>query len=225
MGQPAGEGERSMGLERLVFFSDAVFAIVITLLVLPIAAEVDVPEAGGGGLARQVWALWPKVLSFVISFLVIGQFWIAHHRMFELVRRYDQRLLWLNLVALLTVSFMPFPTALLGVSSTPGDQFAVVFYAASMTAASAALSVTWLYLLRAGLVDQGLERRVARYLTTRALLTSALFLASVGAAFLGLGAAIVFWLVLLPAARVLLARRHRRSSPEQAGQSRATRSR
>lgn len=119
---PADAGERSTGLERLVYFSDAVLAIVITLLVLPIAPEVDLPEAGGG-LARQVWALWPRVLSFVISFLVIGQLWIAHHRMFEVVRRYDQRLLWLNLVTLLTESFMPFPTALLGAHSTPSDHF------------------------------------------------------------------------------------------------------
>ena len=224
MDDPTGAmDERSTGLDRLVFFSDAVFAIVITLLVLPLAAEAELPE--GDGLAGQVWALWPKVLSFVISFLVIGQFWVAHHRMFVVVRRYDQRLLWLNLVVLLAVSFMPFPTALLGASSTPGDHFPVVFYAASMTLASASLSATWLYVLRAGLVDPELDPRVARLFTTRSLVTLAVFVASIGAAFLGLHAAILFWLVLLPAARVLLARRHRRLAAAPPGQSSATRSR
>jgi uncharacterized membrane protein len=226
MGASSAAGdERSAGLERLVYFSDAVFAIVITLLVLPIAAEAELPDADGG-LARQVWALWPRVLSFVISFLVIGQFWIVHHRMFELVRRYDQRLLWLNLLVLLTVTFMPFPTALLGAHGDAGDRFPAVFYAASMTVTSASLTGTLIYVLRAGLVHEGLDRRVARYLTRRAVLTTAVVLASVGVAYLlGLGGAIVCWLVLLPAARVLLARRHRRSVPAPAGQSRATRSR
>jgi uncharacterized membrane protein len=219
---PVSRDEGSMGLERLVFFSDAVLAIVITLLVLPLAAEVDLSE--GAGLAHQVWVLWPKMLSFVISFLVIGQFWIAHHRLFVLVRRYDQRLLWLNLIFLLTVSFMPFPTALVGANSTPHDHFAAVFYAASMTLASLALTCTGLYARRGGLLHRSVDRDTVTYLNARSVVTTALFLASVGAAFLGgLRAALPFWLILLPAARTLLARRH--DAPERAGQSRATRSR
>ena len=211
-----------MGLERLVFFSDAVLAIVITLLVLPLAAEVDLSQ--GAGLAHQVWALWPRMLSFVISFLVIGQFWISHHRLFVLVRRYDQRLLWLNLIFLLTVSFMPFPTALVGAHSTPGDHFAVVFYAASMTLASITLTATALYATRAGLLDRSIHRDTAAYLLTRSVATMVLFLASIGAAFLGgLRAGLLFWVLLIPVARLLLARRHH--APERAAQSRATRSR
>ena len=199
-----------MGLERLAFFSDAVFAIVITLLILPISVDVALPEEHGG-LAPQVLALWPKLLSFLISFLVIGQFWIAHHRMFEHVRRYDHALLWLNLVSLLTVSFLPFPTALLGAHSTSDDHFAVIFYAASLTVASVALTVTWLYALHVGgLVDETLDPSAATQFTMRSVLTSALFLVSAGAAFFGLPAAMVFWLVLLPAVRMLLARRYRR---------------
>lgn len=211
-----------MGLERLVFFSDAVFAIVITLLVLPLAAEVDLLE--GAGLAHQVWALRPKLLSFVISFLVIGQFWVSHHRLFMLVRRYDQRLLWLNLLFLLTVSFMPFPTALVGAHSTPQDHFAAVFYAASMTLASLTLTGTGWYARRAGLLDLSLDHDTAAYLLTRSVATTVLFLASVGAAFLGgLRAGLLFWVLLIPVARLLLARRQ--AAPARAGQSRATRSR
>lgn len=86
-----------------------------------------------------------------------------------------------------------------------------------MTLASVAFTGTWLYALRAGLVDQTLDRRTTSYLTTRAMLTFALVLASVGAAFFGLRVAILFWLLLLPAARVLLARRQRRLAAEQAG--------
>jgi uncharacterized membrane protein len=130
------------GLERMVFFSDAVFAIVITLLVLPITAEVELDEAGGG-IAHQVWALWPRILSFLISFLVIGQFWIAHHRMFGLIRRIDRPMLGINLVGLLTITFLPLPTAILGADTPPGDAFPAVFYAISLSAASFMLAVTW----------------------------------------------------------------------------------
>ena len=111
-----------LAFERLVFFSDAVFAIVITLLILPLAAEVELPETTGG-VAHQVGELWPRILTFIVSFLVVGQFWIAHHRMFDRLQRYDTGLLWLNLLSLLTVSFMPFPTAVLGANSTVDDRF------------------------------------------------------------------------------------------------------
>jgi uncharacterized membrane protein len=202
--------KKPLGLERIIFFSDAVFAIVITLLVLPLTAEIELPE-GGRDLTEHVWGQWPKVLSFLVSFLVIGQFWIAHHHMFEYVRRYDQGLLWLNLVSLLTVSFMPFPTALIGARLQTDAAFPVVFYAASMTLASITLTVTWLYAVRRDLVDPATPASEIRAFTGRAFATSAVFLLSVGAAFLGLPVAVLFWLVLLPLARVLLARTSARS--------------
>jgi uncharacterized membrane protein len=194
-----------MALDRIVFFSDAVFAIVITLLVLPLATEADL-GGDAGGLASRVLDLWPKVLAFMVSFLVIGQFWIAHHRMYGLLRRHDLVLMWLNLISLMTITFIPFPTALLD-ADAPGDHFPVVFYAASLTLASLSLFVSWLYALRFGnLVDERLDRRATDQVTVRSLATLAVFLVSVGAAFFGLGAALACWLVLLPVTRVLLAR-------------------
>ena len=147
----------TLGFERLVFFSDAVFAIVITLLVLPLTAEIELPE-GGRGLAGAVFERWPTVLTFVVSFLVIGQFWTAHHRTFGLIERQDQTLLWLNLVGLLTVAFLPFPAAILGARNETGDAFPVAFFAASMTLTSCALTATWLYAARSGLVRPSLGR-------------------------------------------------------------------
>src|SRR5215212_7039470 len=114
--------EPSLGFERVVFFSDAVFAIVITLLVLPLTAEIDLPEESAD-IAHEIWQHWPTMLSFVISFLVIGQFWIAHHRMFSHLRGYDRPLIWLNLVSLLSVCFLPFPTAVLGAHATTHNRF------------------------------------------------------------------------------------------------------
>ena len=198
--------ESSLGFERIVFFSDAVYAIVITLLVLPLTAEIDLPESEEG-LARQVLALWPSVLTFGVSFLVIGQFWIAHHRTFSHLRRHDHGLLWFNLVALMTVAFMPFPAALLGSHSTTDDAFPVVFYAAGLTLTSAALTATWLHAVRRGLLDPALTTQQTTAITVRSLATTAVFAASVGAAFAGLTVAVVFWLVVLPVVRLWLTRR------------------
>jgi uncharacterized membrane protein len=207
---PAASGapatESSLGFERIVFFSDAVYAIVITLLVLPLTAEIELPE-GEGGLAHQVLALWPSVLTFGVSFLVIGQFWIAHHRTFSHLRRHDLGLMWFNVVALMTVAFMPFPAALLGSHSTADDAFPVVFYAASLTLTSAALTALWLYAVREGLLDPSLTTRQTGAITLRAFATTAVFAASVGAAFAGLTVAVTFWLVVLPAVRLWLTRR------------------
>jgi uncharacterized membrane protein len=212
MAVPAkSSGESGLSFERVVFFSDAVFAIVITLLVLPLTAEIELPDQPAD-VAHEVWRLWPRALTFAVSFLVIGQFWIAHHRMFIHVRNYDHVLLWLNLVSLLTVSFLPFPTAVLG-HADAGDRFPAMFYAASMTVTSLALTVTWLYASGAGrLVDDQLDLRTRREFTLRSAATTAMFLVSIAAAWFGLYAAMVCWLVLLPAARLLLGSRHRGSA-------------
>jgi uncharacterized membrane protein len=202
---PADEDAGTLGFERLVFFSDAVFAIVITLLVLPLTAEIELPE-GGGNLAAQVLDRWPTVLTFVVSFLVVGQFWTAHHRTFGLISRDDSVLLWLNLGILLTVAFMPFPAALLGARQGSDDAFPVVFFAASMTLTSCALTATWLYAARRGLVRASVGRDLIRLVTIRALVTSGLFILSVPAALLGLPVAVVFWVGVIPLARALVVR-------------------
>jgi len=204
------DDEVSLSFERLVFFSDAVFAIVITLLVLPLTAQIDLPAEMD--VVSRVRGAWPHIHTFVITFLVIGQFWIGHHRLFDRFRRYDRGLLWLNLLCLLTVAFMPFPAALLGSQSSATHHFSVVFYAACMTATSLTLTMMWIYAVRRGLVDQSLDPHLSAEFTLRAVLTSAIFLLSIGAAyFLGLLAAVTVWVALLPAARSLASRRYRAS--------------
>jgi uncharacterized membrane protein len=194
-----------LGFERIVFFSDAVFAIVITLLVLPLTAEIDLPEDGVSS-AEHVADLWPRILTFLVSFLVVGQFWIAHHRTYGRVRAADHTLVWLNLLTLLTVAFMPFPAALLGARTDTTDQFPVVFFAASMTVTSAMLTVMWLYTWRRRLVDHDVDIAEARVISLRAFVTTGVFAVSIPVALLGLWPAIALWLVVLPAARLAVAR-------------------
>jgi uncharacterized membrane protein len=194
-------------LQRLVFFNDAVFAIVITLLVLPLTAEVDL--APGAVFAAELWQLWPKMVGFIVSFLVVGQFWVVHHRLYSRFSACNAALIWLNLVSLLAVSFMPFPAAVLGEHSHTGTHLPVVFFALSLTVISATFTLTWLYALKAGLVDGDLTPSQRAEGTVRSLLATAVFLVSVPVAFLGLLPAALCWVVLLPLVRRVVVRRQR----------------
>lgn len=119
-------------LERLTFFSDAVFAIAITLLVI----EIRLPplhHATESDLANALLQLIPQYVGFIVSFFVIGRFWLGHHRAFGQLSRVDDKLVWRNLLFLLTVAFMPFPTAI--ISEFPASRVAVGLYACWLMAA------------------------------------------------------------------------------------------
>ncbi len=155
--------ESGLSFERVVFFSDAVFAIVITLLVL----ELKVPhinEHTEPALRHALIALLPRVAGFVVSFLIIGLMWIEHHRIFRYIANYDAGLLWRNLLLLLCVSFVPFPTALF--SENFWSRTAFILYAASFGAVATAKLWIWRYAMSANLlksdVTPQLERRILR---------------------------------------------------------------
>jgi uncharacterized membrane protein len=132
--------------------------------------------------------------------------------MFSHLRSYDHPLIWLNLVSLLSVCFLPFPTAVLGAHATTHNRFPAMFYAASMTFTSLCLTALWLYAsTKDRLVRADLDQHTRRDFTVRSLATTGMFLLSVGAAAVGLYVAVAFWVVLLPAVRVVVGRRHRRA--------------
>ena len=129
----------TQGLDRLAAFSDGVFAIAITLLILPLAdAEIDQNDVG-----RSLAELAPRGLTFALSFAVIGRYWIVHHDNIRALVRSDRGLLVLNLVFLFCIAFMPFPTSVLG--ATSDNAAAVILYAATIIATSIALAALWWY--------------------------------------------------------------------------------
>jgi uncharacterized membrane protein len=103
-----------MGKSRLEAFSDGVFAIVVTVLVLDIRLPALGPGAHSAALLAALAALLPKILSFVLSFAFATTYWVNHHHFFQTVRHANRTLLWLNSLFLLTLVFIPFPTSLLG---------------------------------------------------------------------------------------------------------------
>lgn len=103
------QGDNTRELDRIIFFSDAIFAIVMTLLILDIPVPEIAPGLAQAELPSRVLELWPKFFSYVLSFLVIGTYWLAHHGTYRYIESYDRGLMWLNLLFLLSISFVPFP--------------------------------------------------------------------------------------------------------------------
>ena len=111
---PAVQEEENFQLERIALFSDAVFAIAITLLII----EIRIPELHAETLTdrmllRELLPVVTKLIGFLISFFVIGLYWFSHHRMFRYVTRVNHKLLWNNLLFLLPIVIMPFSTSFL----------------------------------------------------------------------------------------------------------------
>ena len=135
---------------RLEAFSDGVFAIAITLLIL----EIKVPPPGAAGeLGPALARLWPSYLALVTSFANVGVMWINHHRLFALIERTDEGLLGLNLLLLLGVTLVPFPTALLAEHLRGPDQrVAGVVYAGTFLVLALIFNLLWRHARRGGLV-------------------------------------------------------------------------
>ena len=153
-------------LERLKAFSDAVFAIAITLLVI----EVHVPRLDTLDDTAYLAALAhliPSFMGFMLSFLTIGALWIAHHRLFGVLDGYEPRLMWPNMLLLMVIAFMPFATALM--SSNPLARVPEVFYSATLLAAGLLQLLLFQLALRPARVRTGVPPEELNALRWRAL--------------------------------------------------------
>jgi uncharacterized membrane protein len=126
---------------RMEAFSDGVFAIAITLLIL----EISVPESAFEDLWSGIAHEWPSYLAYVTSFLTIGGIWAAHHGIFRRLAYANQRLMLLNLLLLMAVSFLPFPTKLMAeaIHDEGAARTAVIFYGGTLLVISLLLSALW----------------------------------------------------------------------------------
>ncbi len=156
---------RMLRTTRMEAFSDGVFAIAITLLVL----ELSVPEGSEENLLRAVLQQWPSYLAYVVSFATVGAIWLAHLAVTEHLHHADVWWLRINLLLLLVVSFLPFPTRLLAQSISHDDaaKVATVVYGITLLVAASVLSTLWRYAVAQKLVSSETDAAELALLTRR----------------------------------------------------------
>jgi uncharacterized membrane protein len=174
--------EVAMNKGRVEAFSDGVFAIAITLLVLTIAQPSDYSK-----LARQLLDRWPSLAAYVVSFLVIGIMWLNHHTVFSYVQRIDHGFFYRNLVLLMTVVFIPYPTEVFGeaLRTGAGERTAAVFYSIAMTVNGLAWVSLWLHAsIRRRLLNDEFPESQRRSSTVLFVAGAGVYLVSIGIAFI-----------------------------------------
>jgi uncharacterized membrane protein len=191
-GDEAGEGPNT----RTLAFSDGVIAVAITLLIL----EIRLPEDFGGFTDAELWSalltLWPRFAAFLLSFAVIGVYWLNHHRKFDQIVKSDTGLKWLNLLFLLTICVIPFVTAVIAQNA---GFVGTAIYAGVMMLCGISLGLLWAYADRKGMIDPRCPRDERRRVLAGTLAVPAIFAISVPLSFAHPDAAKFFWLLIIPA--------------------------
>ena len=180
---------------RIVAFTDGVFAIAMTLLVL----TLEIPA--GSDLGDELTNRGDEFFAYFLSFAVLARLWLAHHRFYGAVKRFDARLITLNLFYLAFIALLPFTTEMLGNYSD--DSLGVALYAANMTIISLAFVVQIIHCYRDDLMHEDAREYEARFAGPGNWLPAIVFGASIPIAFVSPAAAELSWLLLFVAARAL----------------------
>jgi uncharacterized membrane protein len=187
----------------MLALSDGVIAIAITLLVL----EITVPEIPVGSpisvLPVLIFEQWHEFFGFVLSFLVIGSYWVNHRRIFVHIERHDKGIVWLNLLFLLMVAFIPFASSIF---ATYPDQFGIMFLSGTLALTGFTLALLWSYASWKELVEDGLTSRTVEIQAARFLASPAVFVLSILVTAFNPFFGILTWLLLIPVTAVFQSR-------------------
>jgi uncharacterized membrane protein len=167
---------------RVEALTDGVFAVAMTLLVLDIKVPELQPPLDISQLPARLLALWPKFLSYTISFVILGVYWVGHHIQLSFIRRMDRPLLWINLLFLLWVVLVPFSTALL--SEYPMTQIAITVYGLNLIAIGITLALHWWYATaETRHVDPDIPPALVRGALLRTLMAPSVYVVAIAASF------------------------------------------
>lgn len=202
------ELKKEFQLERMILFSDAVFAIAITLLALEIKVpQIDKHIVTDALLGEKLDELIPKFIGFLVSFFVIGLYWMVHHRMFGFVVNYTPRLLWLNMFFLLAVVLMPFSSAFYSEYIIRQLKTPVMVYVGNIMFLGIMSLLLWNYLVDPRhRLTEGITPQMINYFRFRAVAPLVVF-AVMAVIYLFVRPDIAVWMPLLIAPLVRLARR------------------
>jgi uncharacterized membrane protein len=182
--------------DRLEMFSDGVIAIAITLLVL----QIPVPRSEQGDLLQALLDQWTSYVAFFVSFVVIGIMWVSHHSMFERIARTDRGLLFINLLLLLGIAFLPFPTDLMATYVRDGganSHVAAAIYSATMVGIGIAFTGMWAHLAnRPWLLVDGISTEQVRVAAKRSLVGPAVYAFTFALAFISAEACFVVYALI-----------------------------
>jgi uncharacterized membrane protein len=190
-----------LGRNRVEALTDGIFAVAMTLLVL----DIKVPEAqqatGAANLPLNLLALVPKVLSYIISFIILGVYWVGHHAQLAFIHRADRPLLWINIVFLLWVALVPFSTALL--SEYSNTRMAIGIYGGNLIAIGLTLALHWWYATAGSRhVDPAIDRALVRGAMYRTLMGPFVYLLAILLSFIKVELSLILY-ALVPILYIL----------------------
>jgi uncharacterized membrane protein len=187
----------ALEFDRVVNFSDAVFAIAMTLLVV----GIGIPSVAPSGFEQALDDKIPEIVSFFVSFVVIGYYWLAHHRFFSQLVALEQGIIMLNLVYLAAIAFMPFPTALVG--KYENFSITVIIYAITLATASLLDASMYARAYQQHLFRRAIPAEVFRYGMVASLVPVVAFVVSIPIAFADPTLALMSWLIVFPAEKLV----------------------
>lgn len=180
---------------RIEALSDGVFAIVLTLMVFQIRIP-DLPAERVAELWPRLVHQWPEFYSYVISFMIVGAYWIGHHGLYHMVKRTSLTLLWLNLIFLMFVAFLPYSVALFG--RYTNQQRIQIIYGVHLMIVGGLNYVQWKYVTKWNrLVEDGVDDRLERDIDNRIMMTPAVCLLAILISFWDLRWSKMIYLLLL----------------------------
>lgn len=184
-----------LGTSRLAALADGIFAVAMTLLVLNLQVPHIPAELAGGRLPRALLDLWPKFLSYALSFVVVGVYWVGQHNQFHYIRRVDRPFMWINIVFLMGIAVIPFSAALMG--EYVHQEIAVAIYGLNLVVVGALLYLIWWYATaNHRLVDQDLTESVIQAGGRRVLAGVVLYLLAVGLSFLSTSMSVALYILV-----------------------------
>ena len=199
--------DETVSKNRIEFLTDGIFAVVMTLLVL----DISVPQisshyaidnvAAGTELVKRLFDLWPKMLSFGLSFVILAIYWVAHHRQFHYIKHSNRALIWINMMFLMAICIIPFSTSLLG--EYRELEMSILVYGGNSIVIASLLYAQWRYVTTSHhgrLLDENLDPISKTTLSRRTLLGIIVYLIATGFSFVYTQLSpFPFVLVLIPA--------------------------